>query len=179
MSLLGIDVGTSGVKVILLSPGGEAQANITEEYPLSSPQPQWSEQHPEDWWQAACRATRKALTQAGIRASEVSGIGLSGQMVGLVTLDREGDVIRPCIMWNDQRSAKEAEELTEQIGRANILRETSNPLFATFVAPKVVWMRRHEPAEYARIRHILMPKDYIAYRLTGHIGAEVPEDNPN
>lgn len=175
MSLLGIDVGTSGVKVILLGEKGEIVANLTEEYPSFSPRPQWSEQHPEDWWQATCRAVHKALSQSGFKPSEVSGIGLSGQMVGLVALDERGNVVRPCIMWNDQRSAVETEELTEQIGLQTVLRETSNPLFATFVAPKLVWMRHNERDKYEQIRHIFMPKDYIVYRLTGHIGTEVSD----
>ena len=175
MSLLGVDIGTSGVKVILLQTDGRILANVTEEYPVSSPHPMWSEQNPEDWWQATCRAIRKALSCADVKPSEVKGVGLSGQMVGLVALDKDGQVIRPCIMWNDQRSAIETEELTEQIGREKILQETSNPLFATFVAPKLVWMRNHEPDNYQRIRYFLMPKDYIAYRLTGHIGTEVSD----
>lgn len=175
MSLLGIDVGTSGVKVILLQTDGRILANITEEYTVSSPHPMWSEQNPADWWHATCRAIRQALSHAGIKPSEVQGVGLSGQMVGLVTLDKDGQVIRPCIMWNDQRSAKEAEELTNRIGRGKILQETSNPLFATFVAPKLVWMRGHEPDKYQRICHFLMPKDYIVYRLTGHLVTEVSD----
>ena len=148
MALLGIDVGTSGVKVILLGENGEIVANVTEGYASFSTRPQWSEQHPVDWWRATCRAVRKALLQAEVRPRQVSGVGLSGQMSGLVALDARGKVIRPCIMWNDQRSAKEAEELTEQIGLGTVLRETRNPIFATFVAPKLVWMRQHEPDEY-------------------------------
>ena len=175
MSLLGIDVGTSGVKLILLEADGRILANITREYPVSSPYPMWSEQDPEDWWQATCDAIGSALSQASIKPFQIKGIALSGQMVGLVALDKDGQVIRPCIMWNDQRSAKETEELTEHIGQKKILQETSNPLFATFVAPKLVWLRRHEPDEYQRIRHFLMPKDYIVYRLTGHIGTEVSD----
>ena len=175
MSLIGIDVGTSGVKVILLDNNGDIAANIAIEYPVSRPKPTWSQQEPEDWWNATCDAIRKALSHSGISVSDVKGIGLSGQMVGLVALDKNGGVIRPCILWNDQRSVKETEELTAQIGLENILKETSNPLFATFVAPKLVWMRNNEPENYKRIAHILMPKDYIAYRLTGIIGTEVAD----
>ena len=175
MSLLGIDIGTSSVKVIILDSKGAITANITEEYVTSNPFPMWSEQQPQDWWQATCRATCRSLKQAGIAASAVKGIGLSGQMVGLVVLDKNGEVLRPCIMWNDQRSVQETEELTAAIGLGTILKETSNPIFATFVAPKLVWMARHEPDLYERISHILMPKDYIAYRLTQHIGTEVSD----
>jgi xylulokinase len=175
MSLLGIDVGTSGVKVILLQTDGRILANITEEYPVSNPHPMWSEQNPEDWWQATCRAISRGLSNAGVKNSEIKGIGLSGQMVGLVALDKDCQVIRPCIMWNDQRSAKETDELTKHIGLQKILHETSNRLFATFVAPKLVWMRNHELNNYQRIGYVLMPKDYIAYRLTNCIGTEVSD----
>ena len=175
MSLLGIDVGTSGVKVILVGEEGEITANLTEEYETSSPRPQWSEQHPDDWWDATCRAVRQALLQSECRPADLRGIGLSGQMVGLVALDEQGQVIRPCILWNDQRSAPQTEELTAQIGQETILRETSNPLFATFVAPKLLWMKQNEPDKYERIHQVLMPKDYIAYRLTGHLGTEVTD----
>jgi xylulokinase len=175
MSLIGIDVGTSGVKVILLEADGRIAANVTEEYPVSQPYPLWSEQSPEDWWQATCRAVNRALAEADVAASDIKGIGLSGQMVGLVVLDKHGEVLRPCILWNDQRSVQETEELTAAIGLEKILKETSNPLFATFVGPKLVWMSKHEPDKYERIRHVLMPKDYIVYRLTGHIGTEVSD----
>jgi xylulokinase len=175
MSLLGIDVGTSGVKVVLLGEDGRIIANATEEYPGDSPFPLWSEQNPEDWWQAACRAIRKVLMESNDNSSKIRGIGVSGQMVGLVVIDENGKVLRPCILWNDQRSAQETEELTSRIGINKILHETSNPLFATFVGPKLVWMRQHENEIYHRIRHIMMPKDYLVYCLTGHIGTEVSD----
>jgi xylulokinase len=175
MSLLGVDVGTTGAKVLLLETDGRILARVTETYDTSNPHPMWSEQNPEDWWHATCLAIRRALNTPTMKPDTIRGIGLSGQMVGLVTLDDDGQVIRPCIMWNDQRSAREAEESTNHIGLGEILQETSNPLFATFVAPKLIWMRRHEPANYKRIRHFVMPKDYIAYRLTGNIGTEVSD----
>ena len=115
------------------------------------------------------------MRESDINAVDIKGIGLSGQMVGLVVLDKNGQVLRPCILWDDQRSVRETEELTAQIGLETILHETSNPLFATFIAPKLVWMRRHEPDKYSKIANVLMPKDYIAYRLTGHIGTEVSD----
>ena len=175
MALLGIDVGTSGTKVVLLDNKGKIIAKVTEEYDVSNPQPMWSEQHPLCWWSAVCKAVKKTLSLSYCNASEIKGIGLSGQMVGLVALDKNGEVIRPCILWNDQRSVKETEELTAKIGLNNILKETSNPLFATFVAPKLVWMRNNEPENYSRIAHVIMPKDYIAYKLTGIIGTEVSD----
>ena len=175
MALMGIDIGTSGAKVILVNEDGEVMVRVTEEYPSSSPKPQWSEQNPGDWWKFSCSAIRKALSDSTIKPDEITGIGLSGQMVGLVVLDERGEVIRPCIMWNDQRSAAEADELTQRIGRRKILQETSNPIFATFVAPKIVWMKNNEPELYGKICHVLLPKDYVAYRLTGEIATEVSD----
>ena len=175
MKLLGIDIGTSGVKVILLNPDGSVAANVTREYPVFSPHPLWSEQNPEDWWRATCQGVSQALAQSGASADEVAGVGFSGQMVGLVVLDQTGQPLRPCILWNDQRSGEVTDELTGRIGLNRILALTSNPLFASFVAPKIVWLRKNEPAVYARIRHVMMPKDYVRYRLTGQIGTEVSD----
>lgn len=175
MEFIGIDIGTSGAKVILLSAEGRIRANLTEAYPVSSPHPLWSEQDPDAWWRAVCTGIRKAIAAAGISSEAIRGVSFSGQMVGLVTLDERGRVIRPCILWNDQRSVAVVRALTDKIGLQRILHETSNPLFASFVAPKLVWMRENEAANYARIRHILLPKDYIVYRLTGRIVTEVSD----
>ena len=130
MSLLGIDIGTTGVKTILLEEDGSISANVTEEYETSTPGPLWSEQSTADWWNATCVAVKKALQSSGKNNSDIKGVSASGQMVGLVLLDRGGQPLRPCIMWNDQRSVKEAEDLTAQIGLETILAETSNPMFA-------------------------------------------------
>lgn len=175
MITAGIDIGTSGTKVLLLASEGSVLAKSMLEYPSSSPRPGWSEQDPEDWWKAVCDGLRTVMADAGVRADEVGAVGFSGQMVGLVALDAEGQVIRPCILWNDQRSAEVAERLTERIGRQTVLRETSNPLFASFVAPKLVWMRENEPGNYARIRTVLMPKDYILWRMTGRAVTDVSD----
>lgn len=175
MSFVGIDVGTSGVKILLISPSGEILGKTTVEYPVSSPKPMWSEQDPGDWWNAVCTGVREVIGTAGISGAEIEGVSFSGQMVGLVVLDAQGNVIRPCILWNDQRSADVAAELTERIGLETIIRETSNPLFATFVAPKLVWMREYEPENYARIRHVLLPKDYIVFKLTGRLVTDVSD----
>jgi xylulokinase len=175
MAFIGIDVGTSGTKVLLLAPTGEILAKKTVEYPVSSPRPMWSEQDPEDWWKAACSGIGHVLKESGIHAGDVRGLSFSGQMVGLVPLDSRGRVIRPCILWNDQRSAEVAANLTAKIGLDRAMSETSNPLFATFVGPKVVWMREHEPDFYARLRHIVLPKDYLVYRLTGRLVTEVSD----
>jgi len=175
MALLGIDVGTSGTKVILLDSQGHIAANVTEEHPVSTPQPLWSEQDPKHWWLATCRAVQAAIAASGIPPDEIAGIGLSGQMVGLVTLDQRGRPLRPCILWNDQRSGEVTDELTARIGLPKILAETGNPLFPSFVAPKLAWMARHEPDVYRQIKHVLLPKDYVRYCLTGQIGTEVSD----
>ena len=141
MSFLGIDVGTSGTKLLLTDATGDILAKTTIEYPCASPKPRWSEQDPADWWDAVCRGTRRVLSDAGVPPSDVQALSFCGQMVGLVALDRGGRVIRPCILWNDQRSAEVTDALTRDIGLDTILQETSNPLFASFVAPKLVGMR--------------------------------------
>ena len=175
MSLLGIDIGTTGAKIILLEEDGSISANVTEEYETTTPNPLWSEQKPGDWWEASCTGVQKALEAAGKSNSDINGVGVSGQMVGLVLLDVNGKALRPCIMWNDQRSVEEAQELTARIGLETIFAETSNPLFASFVASKLEWVRRHEPHVYAQVRHVLLPKDYITYMLTGNVATEVSD----
>ncbi|HEV2593301.1 MAG TPA: xylulokinase [Gaiellaceae bacterium] len=154
--LIGLDVGTSGVKAIALSPGGELLATAEESYPLSTPQPGWSEQNPEDWWRAA---------QACLARLPEGPVGLSGQMHGLVTLDGAGRVLRPAILWNDQRTSAECVEIEERVPR--LLELTGNRALTGFTAPKLLWLRNYEPETYARIEHILLPKDYVRFRLTG------------
>ena len=156
--LIGIDVGTSGVKGIAISTRGEVLATAEEAYPLSTPQPGWSEQDPGDWWRAA---------QACLARLPAGPIGLSGQMHGLVCLDAHGDVIRPAILWNDQRTAEECAEIESRIGLQRLIELTGNRALTGFTAPKLLWLRRHEPDAYARIAHILLPKDYVRFRLTG------------
>ena len=175
MSLLGIDIGTTGAKAIVLEENGRIAGVVTEPYPTCTPRPLWSEQDPAEWWSATCVAVGKVLASSSVAPTEVSGVGVSGQMVGLVVLDRENVPLRPCIMWNDQRSAREAEDMTGKIGLASILKETSNPMFASFIAPKLEWVRRHEPDVFDRISRFMFPKDYIVYRLTGRIGTEVSD----
>jgi xylulokinase len=158
LTLVGLDVGTSGVKGIALSDDGEILAVAEEHYPLSTPHPGWSEQDPEDWWRAA---------QAVLAALPEGEIGLSGQMHGLVALDDAGKVLRPAILWNDQRTAVECAEIEERVGLARLIELTGNRALTGFTAPKLLWLRRHEPETYARIGHVLLPKDYVRYRLTG------------
>ena len=159
-ALVGIDVGTSGVKAIALSPTGEILARAERDYPLSTPQPGWAEQDPGDW----ARAADAALADLGV---EPASIGYSGQMHGLVVLDEAGEVIRPAILWNDQRTAAECAEIEERIGLERLIQLTGNRALAGFTAPKLLWLRNHEPETFARIRHILLPKDYVRFRRTG------------
>src|SRR5437763_384450 len=156
--LVGIDVGTSGVKGVAISPRGDVLAVEEKPYPLSTPQPGWSEQDPDDWWRA---------TQRVVERLPPGPIGLSGQMHGLVTLDENDRVLRPAILWNDQRTAAECAEIEERVGFARLVEMTGNRALTGFTAPKLLWLRRHEPEVYARIAHILLPKDYVRLRLEG------------
>ena len=167
-ALVGIDVGTSGVKAIALSPTGEILARAEREYPLSTPQPGWAEQDPEAWWQA----TRAALDDLRV---EPASIGWSGQMHGLVVLDEHGSVIRPAILWNDQRTAAECAEIEQRIGLERLIELTGNRALTGFTAPKLLWLRNHEPESYARIRYVLLPKDYARFRLTGERAIDVAD----
>jgi xylulokinase len=159
-SLVGLDVGTTGVKALALSADGVGTGRAEEEYPLSTPRPGWAEQDPDDW----VRAAEVALSQLG--GGERS-VGLSGQMHGLVVLDSEQRVLRPAILWNDQRTAAECAEIEERIGLGRLIELTGNRALPGFTAPKLLWLRRHEPEVYARIEHVLLPKDYVRLRLTG------------
>ena len=150
-ALVGIDVGTSGVKAIALSPTGEILARAERDYPLSTPQPGWAEQDPHDW----ARAAEDALEDLAV---EPASIGWSGQMHGLVVLDEAGDVIRPAILWNDQRTAAECAEIEERIGLERLIQLTGNRALTGFTAPKLLWLRRHEPEAFARIAHVLLPE---------------------
>ena len=157
--LVGLDVGTTGVKGVAISPDGTVLAKAEEEYPLSTPQPGWAEQDPGDWW----RATERALAALPPAAA----IGLSGQMHGLVALDGRNDVLRPAILWNDQRTAVECAEIEERVGLERLIGLTGNRALPGFTAPKLLWLRRHEPEIYDRVEHVLLPKDYVRLRLTG------------
>ncbi|MFL5953176.1 MAG: xylulokinase [Gaiellaceae bacterium] len=158
MTLIGIDVGTSGVKGIALSEDGEVIATAEEGYPLSTPHPNWAEQDPEDWWLAA---------QSVLARLPEGPVGFSGQMHGLVVLGADDRVLRPAILWNDQRTAAECAEIEERVGLERLIALTGNRALTGFTAPKLLWLRRHEPETYARIRHVLLPKDYVRFRLTG------------
>jgi xylulokinase len=173
--LLGLDVSTTGSKAVLVDESGRVVGSATHSHPLSTPRPAWSEQDPADWWKSTTESIREVLRTTGIAAEQVAGIGLSGQMHGLVLLDAAGSVLRPAILWNDQRTAVECAEITAAVGAERVLRITGNPVLPGFTAPKIVWVRKHEPDVYSRIAHVLLPKDYIRFRLTGAFATDVSD----
>src|SRR3954471_23018730 len=173
---LGIDIGTSGTKTLAIDERGSILASASAEYPCSHPQPGWSEQDPELWWAATARTVREVLAGVGRGASEVAGVGLSGQMHGSVFLDTDGRVIRPALLWNDQRTAAECAEIEQRAGgREALIRMVANPALTGFTAPKLLWLRNHEPEAWERVRKVLLPKDYIRYRLSGTYATEVSD----
>jgi xylulokinase len=174
--LLGIDVGTSGSKAVLISAAdGAVQATATHEYPLSHPRPLWAEQDPEAWWQGTVKSIRLVLEKAGGDAGDVAAVGLTGQMHGLVMLDRSGKVLRPAILWNDQRTGSQCAAITEKVGARKVLELTGNQVLPGFTAPKILWVKEHEPEVYERCAKILLPKDYVRYRLTGEFFGDVSD----
>ena len=172
---LGLDIGTSGTKALLITAAGQAVASETREYPLSTPRPLWAEQDPADWWKAVIATTKAVLEKAGVRGEEIAGIGLSGQMHGSVFLDKDNRVLRPAILWCDQRTQAECDWITAQVGRENLVRYISNPVLTGFTAPKIVWLRTHERETYDQVVKVLLPKDYIRYKLTGVHATEVSD----
>ena len=173
MNFIGIDVGTSSIKALLVSPTGEVLASSNPQYPFQTPAPLWAETDPEVWWHATCAALKELLKDQ--KPESIAGVGLTGQMHGLVLLDQEGQPLRPCIMWNDQRSYKECDEMTECIGQSEVLRITGNPILAGFTAPKLRWVEKNEPEIFSKISKVLLPKDFIRYRLTGEFFSDVSD----
>ncbi|MHC4421175.1 MAG: xylulokinase [Planctomycetota bacterium] len=173
--LLGIDVGTGGCKALLIDTAGAVIATATTDYPLSTPKPLWSEQDPHDWWTATATSIQKVLQAAGLHANQVAGVGLTGQMHGLVALDRAGDVLRPAILWNDQRCAAECEAIHRQLGTDTVLAMAGKPALASFTAPKILWVQEHEPQVFGAMAKVLLPKDYIRFRLTGAYLSDVAD----
>lgn len=173
MLYIGVDLGTSAVKLLLMAQDGKIKNIVSREYPLFFPHPGWSEQKPEDWWNAV-KDGLKELT-AGCDRSQVAGISFGGQMHGLVILDEKDEVIRPAILWNDGRTAKETDYLNQVIGKERLSAYTANIAFAGFTAPKLLWVRENEPENFARIKKIMLPKDYIAYRLSGTFCTDVSD----
>ena len=165
MYYIGVDLGTSAVKLLLMEGNGKICNIVSNEYPLSFPQPGWSEQKPEDWWDAVVDGIKKLVD--GFDASEVAGISFGGQMHGLVILDENDNVIRPAILWNDGRTTKQVDYLKNEIGKEKISEYTVNIVFAGFTDPKILWVKENEPENFAKIAKIMLPKDYIAYKMTG------------
>jgi len=173
--LLGIDIGTSGTKTILIDEEGNVRARATQEYPLYSPKPQWSEQDPEDWWTASCATVREVLQKSGVEPRDIKGIGLSGQMHGSVFLDKNDRVLRRALLWNDQRTQAECDWITQTVGREKVVDLISNPVLTGFTAGKIVWLRNNEPELYAQVAKVLLPKDFVRLRLTGEYATEVSD----
>ena len=174
--LLGIDIGTSGTKTLICDCTGRVIATAMAEHPISSPKPGWSEQHPADWWAATVTATRAVLKKAKLKAGDVTAVGLSGQMHGSVFLDKSNKVLRPAILWNDQRTAAQCAEIEQKAGgREALIKLVANPALTGFTAPKILWLRQHEPKNYERTRKILLPKDYIRFKMTGVFATEVSD----
>jgi xylulokinase len=174
--LLGIDISTTGAKALLVSESGSLVSSAVSEYPLLTPHPLWAEQEPESWWNACCESIQAALSRGGVVKEEISAVGLTGQMHGSVFCDSEGEVVRPAILWCDQRTAAECEEITEAAGgREAVLEETCNPVLTGFTAPKIAWLRKNEPNNYARVAKVLLPKDYVRLRMTGEYATDMAD----
>jgi xylulokinase len=173
---LGIDIGTSGTKTLAIDERGGIVASASAEYPCAHPRPGWSEQDPELWWKATVETVQKVLSAGTFKPADVKGIGLSGQMHGSVFLNASGEVIRPALLWNDQRTAAECDEIERLAGgREALVRMVANPALTGFTAPKILWLRNHEPALFEQLKQVLLPKDYIRYRLTGTYATEVSD----
>lgn len=169
---LGIDISTTGSKAIIIDERGEIQTSASSPHTLQSPRPLWSEQDPNQWWQAASASIHTALEQAGLAGDSIEAIGLTGQMHGLVLLDDAGDVLRPAILWNDQRTQAQCDEIHARIGREKFIQVTGNAALAGFTAPKILWVQENEPEVYAQIAHMLLPKDFVRYKLTGSLAMD-------
>ena len=163
---LGIDVSTTSSKALVMDAAGKVIAVASSPHTLQTPRPLWSEQDPLEWWEAARLCIRSALQKAGISGDDVSAVGLTGQMHGLVLLDEAGRVLRPAILWNDQRTQEQCDEIHRRVGKSEFIQITGNVALTGFTAPKILWVRENEPQVYARVKHILLPKDYVRYRLT-------------
>ena len=176
MHLIGIDVGTGGSRAVLIDTAGKIVASATVEHkPFASIQTGWAEQDPRDWWRASAAAIRSAITNAAIPAQDIKAVGLSGQMHGAVLLDSNDEVLRPAIIWCDQRSADQCRRLTELVGGARLIELTCNPALTGFTLPKLLWVRDHEPELWQRVRSVLLPKDYVRFRLTGDKATDVAD----
>ncbi|HVF24341.1 MAG TPA: FGGY family carbohydrate kinase, partial [Anaerolineales bacterium] len=167
MYFLGIDTSTTGSKALLIDERGEVLAVASSPHTLQTPRPLWSEQDPREWWKAASASISSVLEKAGFGAERIGAVGLTGQMHGLVLLDEAGNVLRPAILWNDQRTQSQCDEIHQRIGKEKFIQITGNVALTGFTAPKILWVKENEPGVYAKAKHVLLPKDYIRYKLTG------------
>lgn len=172
---IGVDIGTSGTKSVLFDETGRVMASATVEYPLYQEKNGYAEQDPADWYNASIETIKKIISESDVSADDITGVGLSGQMHGLVMLDENNDVIRKSIIWCDQRTAAECEEITERVGADRLIEITANPALTGFTASKILWVRNNEPENYSKCRHILLPKDYVRFMLTGEYATEVSD----
>ena len=172
---LGIDVSTTATKALLTDAAGRVVAVAASEYPYDTPRPLWSEQDPALWWTGATAAIRAVLAQAGLTGADVAAVGLTGQMHGLVLLDEHGQVLRPSILWNDQRTGAQCDDIRARVGKERLIQLTGNDALTGFTAPKILWVRENEPEVYARVRHVLLPKDYVRLRLSGEYAMDVAD----
>src|SRR5579862_5215167 len=176
MYWLGLDIGTGGSRALLIDASGKQIAAVTAPHEdMRMERPMWAEQRPENWWDASAAAIRGVLAEAAVNGADVQGVGLSGQMHGLVILDRANAVIRPSLIWCDQRSQAQVDFIHAKIGRAAVVAAIANPVLTGFTLPKLLWVRDHEPQNYERVRKLLLPKDYVRFQLTGEFATEVSD----
>jgi xylulokinase len=169
---LGIDVSTTATKALLINEQGDVLATASTEYPFETPQPLWSEQHPDLWWDGAQKSIRAVIQQSGTDSAQIGGVGLTGQMHGLVLLDKTGNVMRPSILWNDQRTQSQCDAIHRLIGKERFIQITGNVALTGFTAPKILWVKENEADVYARAAHVLLPKDFVRYKLTGEFAMD-------
>ena len=169
---IGIDSSTTATKALLMDEAGVVVGVAAAEYGYETPQPLWSEQSPLLWWEGTCAAIRGVMAKTAVSSDHIAAIGLTGQMHGLVLLDKAGQVLRPAILWNDQRTAAECDEMRAVFGKQRLIDVTGNDALTGFTAPKILWVKNNEPDIYAQIAHILLPKDYVRYRLTGEFASD-------
>ena len=173
--VIGIDTSTTATKAILIDRQGRVRGIATSSYEYEIPYPLWSEQDPHLWWTAAVASVRQLMTERDVKAEDVAAVGLTGQMHGSVLLDAAGEVVRPAILWNDQRTAAECDEIRQRVGRDRLIEITGNDALTGFTAPKLLWVRSHEPENWARVKHVLLPKDYVRHRLTDDWAVDVAD----
>lgn len=169
---LGIDASTTGVKALVIDEAGGVVGGATTEIPYATPKPLWSEQDPAVWWSGTVNSIRVVLNETGLTGNDIAAVGLTGQMHGLTLLDEAGNVLRPAILWNDQRTGAECDDIRAALGKANLIKITGNDALTGFTAPKILWVRKHEPEIFAKVKHILLPKDYVRYQLTGNFAVD-------